>query len=555
MFDVRKIESIIKSISFVKNLEIFESQDSFISGSVQINYEGIDSVLEFQFMIFSPYPLKCFDSESIKFVNKELVEYCHVMQDGTICIHTTPSKKIEEKLLIDFVSLKNWIEKYYINKSSDIHYEHIIVPEISVPDENTCTYMFTQTDYKFQKNDFGIVNLAMINKTNLRGKANENFVVHNFKIKDQNINCGWSLSFFAQFPVNVKGLFLFMKDTPARQKKFAFTNFSELDIHFDSEFKDFLFLFQNGLSKVTSFPLFLGYETINNQVHWQVAMINKNKSPFCKNYFLKGNIYVPEIRVNSDNISWAKVFDSSYNYFFGRGKLSEKITESRILIIGIGAVGSMVAKTLARCGCRFLDLADYDIKIPENVCRSEYTFSHGVSEKVFELGYNLICTSPFVTINTFNTQNIFFEMIKSNYKKRDNYLECTRLLNSYDLIFDCTTDDDLMYVLDSFDLNCDIINLSISNHAKDLVCAFYPNIYNFVCAAFKKVNKENDLSDLHEPVGCWNPTFKASYNDVNFLVQAAIKQINKIYLNKTIRSNFILRTNLTGELKLELETY
>lgn len=555
MLDAKKIEKIIRSIAFVQDLVITEYQDSVIGGSVKINFDGLDSALEFQFMILPPYPLKCFNSESIKFINTDLIEFNHVMEDGSICIHTATSKKIEEKLAIDFNSLKNWIEKYYVNKDSDINYEHIIIPDSTPQDGNSFNYMFTQTDYKFQKNDYGLVNLSFMNKTILKDKPNGNFVVQSFVMKGKTILCGWSESFIAQFPKSHIALFLFLKNSPAKHKKFAFTNYSELESYFDKEFRDFLFLYQNKLPAGTSFPLFLGYETVDDQIHWQAAIINKNKSPFFKDYSLKDKIYVPEIKVKSDDIVWAKTHDSSYNYFFGRGKLSDKITNSKILIIGVGAVGSMVAKTLVKCGCRFLDLADYDMKIPENVCRSEYTFSHGVSEKVFELGSCLIRDSPFVTVNTFNINSIFFETIKSVYKNREGSIKCSEILNSYDIIFDCTTDNDLMYVLDSFDLKCDLINFSISNHAKDLVCAFYPNIYSFVSTAFEIINKDNDLSDLHEPVGCWSPTFKASYNDVNFLVQAAIKQINRIYLNKTSRSNFILRTDLTGELKLEMEHY
>lgn len=49
-------------------------------------------------------------------------------------------------------------------------------------------------------------------------------------------------------------------------------------------------------------------------------------------------------------ISWAISRDASYEYFFGRGAFVEKITNSKVLIIGIGAIGSMVAKTLTRGG-------------------------------------------------------------------------------------------------------------------------------------------------------------------------------------------------------------
>ena len=112
-------------------------------------------------------------------------------------------------------------------------------------------------------------------------------------------------------------------------------------------------------------------------------------------------------------------------------------------------------------------------------------------------------------------------------------------LNSYDIIFDCTTDNDLMYVLDQLSLNCDLINLSITNHARDLVCAFHPNIYHPVNLLFSEILK-NKTDDLYEPTGCWSPTFKASYNDINMLASCAMNKINRIYSQKDQKSNFII---------------
>ncbi|MBK7872890.1 MAG: ThiF family adenylyltransferase [Saprospiraceae bacterium] len=63
----------------------------------------------------------------------------------------------------------------------------------------------------------------------------------------------------------------------------------------------------------------------------------------------------------------------------------EKLTNKKILIIGVGAVGSMIAKTLTRGGCRFIDFVDHDLKEPENICRSEYIFSNGITNKTEEL--------------------------------------------------------------------------------------------------------------------------------------------------------------------------
>jgi len=58
-------------------------------------------------------------------------------------------------------------------------------------------------------------------------------------------------------------------------------------------------------------------------------------------------------------------------------------------------------------------------------------------------------------------------------------------------------------------------------------------------AQFKGILK-NDVGDMYEPTGCWSPTFKASYNDVNLLVQMAVKKINSILAEGGIKSNFVV---------------
>ena len=111
-----------------------------------------------------------------------------------------------------------------------------------------------------------------------------------------------------------------------------------------------------------------------------------------------------------------------------------------------------------------------------------------------------------------------------------------------------------MYVLNSLDLKCDLINLSITNNAEYLVCAFYPQIYHFVNTQFGEL-LNNDISDLYEPTGCWSPTFKASYNDISVLVQMAIKQINSIYEGKIGKSNFVIKTNNDKIFSARIEVY
>ena len=557
LLDVEEIKNYLSQIPFIKKISDLERRDYFICGKIEIAFEELEESLEFEVEIYPQYPLKSHDTETIKFINKNLIEYNHVMENGSICIHTSHDINLKEKLTKDFNSLKNWIIKYYINKNNDLNYEHIIVPE-SLRNDSYNSYLFTETDYEFKKGDFGEVNLSPLNTGSYKDKPIFNQIVQNFRFSSGEIyECKWSERYRNLKSIH-KGFFVFIETVPAHHNRFAFKNWVDLNNLLDQKFLLFLHNFEKNTKanhKGNTIPVFIGYKTIGSEIHWQVTILEIGEFPL---------IGVPEkiggrktgrwkSELTNKEISWALSRNSSYKYFFGRGTLGKTIIDKKILILGIGAVGSIVATTLVRGGCKSIDLADYDIKEPENVCRSEYIFDFGINDKVKELSSILSSISPFVEIASFK-KDCFEDLIKVFHKEKEAKALFETALNEYDIIFDCTTDNDLMYILNSLDLNCDLINLSITNHAKDLVCTFYPNIYRFVINQYTNV-LDNDLEDLYNPTGCWSPTFKASYNDINVLVQMVIKHINLLYKQDKSKNNFILKTDSEKLFSIKIEEY
>lgn len=555
--NIDEIKEYISQISFVKSIYFLEQRDLFVYGKVEIAFEELDGSLDFEIQISPVYPLKNYDSESIKFLNKNLIAYDHVMSDGSICIHTAHSVNLKDKIAIDFNSLKNWIVKYYINKDSDSKYEHIIVPENTINNAYQ-SFLFTDLDHEFKKGDFGEVDISFLSFGTYKEKPISTCIVQSFKTPNGEFkNCRWS-DFYRNIETGPKGLYVFTESVPAKYNRFAFNNWSDFKDLFDQRFLSFLNNFEKlNLSnhKGKNVPLFVGYKTVDSEIHWQAAVLEIGNFP------LRG---VPE-RINGRKtgrwigelidrkLSWALTRNSSYKYFFGRGTLSENITGKKILILGIGAVGSMVATTLIRGGCKFIDLADHDVKEPENVCRSEYIFNSGLNDKVRDLGKILCSVSPFVEISTFD-KDYFETLIKILYMEKGAKDDFASILNRYEIIIDCTTDNDLMYILSTLDLDCELINISITNHARELICAFYPNIYQFVNNQFSNILK-NDVNNLYEPTGCWSPTFKASYNDINVLVQMALKHINILYQREKPKNNFVIKTDDENLLSIKIEEY
>ena len=331
-----------------------------------------------------------------------------------------------------------------------------------------------------------------------------------------------------------------LKKAPEHHGKFIIEDFAELELLFDQTQKDFIYKAVTGAknSGTILYPLFCGYKTPDNRTYWQEILLDTAQPPIkgVKHSTPKGPVWLTTF--TQAKIHWANTVDTSYEYFFGRGAMPRELAGKKFFIIGLGAVGSIVAKTLTRCGARCIDVYDFDVKEPGNVCRSEYEVFNGIGDKSSELPILLYRVSPFVTCRV---QNLFFDYLAKSL----NPEEVRDVLNEYDVIFDCTTDNHLMMLLDSLCLKSQVINLSITNHAKELTCVFSPQIARCIEFLYNKLLTQ-DESDMFNPSGCWNPTFKASYNDISLMVQFALKHIIRMLCSLEPISNFYLNEKEGG---------
>jgi hypothetical protein len=540
---VIEINTAIESIPDVKLVKRFEQGNLDIEGCISVFVEGLEQPLEFNVAIYPQYPFKSHDAETINFSNDGLLEYQHIMGNGSICIHTTHSPVLSQKLSYDIESVKAWIKKYYINKDTDAHYEHLIVPQKAFKD-NHFAYFFNEVDYAFSKNQFGFVDYSTIsNGVFYTQKINSNILQRFYdKNRKQLVDVKWNFQ-LKSFPTNT-GLFIFLKDAPSKNQRWVFDAWKDFGPLLPQDFLRFFHAVEKSAMKGKGepFPLFVGYNISDTEIHWQVIMSEIGNFPI---YGQKVHQQWLTMLDGDRKIDWAMTRNCSYKYFFGRGRLSEKIVNSRILVIGIGAIGSTLTKTLIRCGCTKVDFIDYDVKEPENVCRSEYSFFSGITNKTNDLINELCLISPFFepTNGGYNHSEMFDFFIKSHLTDSKTKSILEQGLNEYDIIIDCSADNDLLYVLSQLDIKSSFFNLSISNHAKQLVCAAEKNRYEFVTTQFSGNVLDFDIDDLHNPTGCWSATFKASYNDINVLVQSAIKHINLRFEQGKALRNFVIETD------------
>ena len=536
-FSQIELEQTIQSIPYIQNLSALSFSQEQVSFDITFDFEELEKSIDFHVIIYQAYPLKVSDSESIRFYlkNDEYKKFSHVMADNAICFHNQHCIIFEKKLQQDFQTIKNWIVQYIIHQEKDEHYEHLITPDHSYNGEYF-SFQFTDVDKSFSQNDIGIVTNAYLTKSKYQDKDMHNYLVQSFTHNITNKNCQWS-SFYSSKQNDLSGIYIFTEYKPSIYDRFSFSSWQEFKSLFNQEMLSEIWKISFSI-KQEFIPIFIGYYIKNKNIHWQVAMIDL-KDLFFKN---KNGMY----ELCDKQINWVISKNSSYHYFFGRGAFHPNLTNKKVLIIGLGAIGSQVARTLVRGGCTDITIADYDIKEPENICRSEYNFIPPYENKADELASILLSISPFVELSSI--RHLATEYIKFNLPS-ESLNSLSEQFSKFDYIFDCSTDDDLMYITGELNLTSTIFNLSIINHAKALVCGVSPNHYRFVRHQFDNI-LENDTLDLYNPIGCWNPTFKASYNDISIMVQLSLKIIN-LMIQGSNYQHFVIQYDDNLNLKVE----
>lgn len=461
------------------------------------------------------------------------------MQDGNLCMHSAEYENAERQFVEDLKQLKEWVEKYYVRGEKDIHYEHLVVDHYPIR-EQYYTFCFTEAQEDFAEGDYGVVHYTVLPTGWKNDRIVINYVAQKFvscaQVKKRELLC--KISKFYQKLNSFDGVYCLLNNTPSVHDKFIVEDYDSIKGLFSQSQKNYIHSFVVlHKNKYKFFPLFCGYRIPGGGVYWQAMMLFMDDLPIEPVRMGTGKNRLWFTDFKQGLIQWAETVDISYKYFFGRGAMPEELANKKILIMGIGAIGSIVAETLTRCGAKSLTLYDIDNKEPSNVCRSAYSFYSGITEKTLDMENFLTQISPHVECTSL--KSIVDLVIKTYAAEHEDKSALAKLFDEFDVIFDCTTDNQLMRVMDSAGTKAQLVNLSITNHAQDLICAFSPNVTETVLLIYGLL-KRNTEADMYNPTGCWTPTFKASYNDIECKVQVAMKHIIRMLSRMEPLSNFYI---------------
>ena len=119
--------------------------------------------------------------EPIQFRNNSLLDYSHIMEGGFLCLHTSYWTNPIQRLKSDFLQLKNWVVKYYVNRETDSHYEHLVVEHSSV-DDSYFAIQYTQFEKEVEAGKCGYAYLAPTMDGSYNEKVVKNFIENKIKI-------------------------------------------------------------------------------------------------------------------------------------------------------------------------------------------------------------------------------------------------------------------------------------------------------------------------------------------------------------------------------------
>lgn len=317
-----------------------------------------------------------------------------------------------------------------------------------------------------------------------------------------------------------KGVYLVLPEEPIRADKRPIESMEEL---FDLLPAATLGILENAQQEPSfskallgGIPLALGYllpsDSAQREMHWEWLILPLTDMG---------------IAWDEGKIRWGSSVNISKPRFFGRGGILAPSQHQKVLIIGLGAIGSSLAETLVRGGFAHLTIADFDYVEAGNVCRSTYTLSSIHRTKAEMLLVKLLTISPFVEVGTI--ADGFHPMLRHHRSFSDTKVK----FQSFDLIFDCTADDAVAYTLDQMKLRATIVNLTITDEARQLLAvtnrggeAILPQ-KNRILQSLQGDQPTANGPTFYEGTGCWHPTFRASFSDINLLLQHFLVGANR----------------------------
>lgn len=339
-----------------------------------------------------------------------------------------------------------------------------------------------------------------------------------------------------------EGMWFLLDEIPVLNHWQAPNTFNELINIFENEKRDFISEFKTLIQGkeevfrnneqhliIIGFPIPDKIGEENKTIHWQAFQFKFNCLETCNrtiNYVKnKNKFYLIKDKLllsSDDKVDWIDSQNWSENKILNRGSLSQMFKSKKVLMIGVGTIGSVMADTMVHEGIKDITLIDNDYLEIGNLSRYNLTLNELHKFKSEEFGKHLNKINPFANVDYVNDT--------FDYDEKSNY-------DDYDMIIDCTGENQVLHDLEKYEFESEkiFISVSIGINADNIYLLLQKgtkfNASNFIneLQPFMIENQERlDEMDLpRDGTKCWMPVFPVKYHDILSISSLAVKVIEK----------------------------
>jgi len=247
---------------------------------------------------------------------------------------------------------------------------------------------------------------------------------------------------------------------------------------------------------------------------------------------------------DSRQIAWVNSENWDVEQVSTRGRLSRQLTSRRVLLIGAGAIGAVLAELLVRGGVREIVVIDSDNVTVGNLTRHTLNMDDTGEAKSLSLARRLNTLSPHASAFGFKTD---FPPSEVAIKVK---------IDRCDLVIDCTGSDEVARQLEAYSWAEEklFFSLSVGVDARRMFCFSHYGRFNSVelfaqlCPWLMLERAENQDRELpREGTGCWNPVFPARADDLWLLVSLAVSVVDQIASQSPSLPNFVVFERVLSE--------
>ena len=316
--------------------------------------------------------------------------------------------------------------------------------------------------------------------------------------------------------------------------------FKEQSIDLDRLLRPLVMASQKPAVLLIGFPIPERVGGPNLRIHWLALRLpdhNSGRQPgFRNNEQGRWLAYKRSAIPDGAALQWLRSENWHQNEIAVRGRLGDATTHRPALIIGAGAVGSVLAEMLARAGIRDLTVIDPDFLEAGNLVRHTLPVSDVGRSKATRVAERLTDATLHAQITGIDAE---FPPDDADNEER---------VGSASIVIDTTGDDDAIAAMSRFLWNESktFISVSLGLHARRLFF-FAANGTSFPRDEFTQrlqpwlrlEAEEYELDEMpRDGPGCWHPRHPARIDDVWMMTGAAVKLIERAIDNPSTASTF-----------------